>query len=78
MSNEVDIWMLIEENKEFTEFGCAVSPLCYVILQMCRLHNQISDFLDVFLRASFSKCSMKMLVITREIGEPIVAPEVYS
>jgi len=71
----MDIWMLIvEENKEFTEFGSAS------ISRMCRLHSEIEllVFLSVFLRSSFSKCSLKMLAITGEIGEPIAAPEVCS
>jgi len=67
--------LIVKENKEFMEFGSAVSPY-----HECRLHNgpKLLIFLSVFLRTSFSKCSMKILAITGEIGEPIAAPEIYS
>jgi len=69
----MDIWLLIvEENKELTEFSSPYNE-CVVYIT-----EQNFWFLSVFLRVSFSKCSMKMLAITGEIEEPIAAPEVCS
>ena len=44
------------------------------ISRMCRLHNTQSNFWFFECFFSFSKCSMKMLAITREIGKPITSP----
>ena len=63
--------LIVMEIKEFTEFGSAV------YLYEC-VYGIKYGFSSVFLRASFSKCSMKMLEITRETGEGIAAPEVCS
>jgi len=71
----MDIWMLIvEENKEFTEFSSVVSPYHEYVVYI----TETSGFLRVFLRASFSKFSVNMLAITGEIGELIAAPEVHK
>ena len=67
--------LIVEENKDFTEFGSTVSPYHECIVYITESNFW---FLSAFLRASFSKCSMKMLAITRKIEEPIAAPEVCS
>ena len=65
--------LIVEENKEFTEFEFAVSPYYEYFVYITESNFW---FLGVFLRASFSKCFMKILAITREIGKPIAASEV--
>ena len=69
--------LIVEENKEFTEFGSAVFPYhkCVVYITEPKISG---FFAGVFLRALFSKCSMKMYAITGEIEELIAAPEVCS
>ena len=65
--------LIVEENEEFTEEFTKEFSAFHIT--MCCLHNGTK--LLVFLKVSFSKCSMK-IGETEEIGEPIAAPEVCS
>ena len=67
--------LIVEKNKEFTESGSAVSPYHEYVIYITESNFW---FLSIFLRASLSKCFMKMLAITGEIGDSITDSEVCS